>query len=283
MSSDVFEVIHVKWCMWSEVWKFLHGKWCSVVFRISKRRGEFRWPLLLTQKGPKPCFPIFPMVKNGPPKYATEVMYEKWWIWSDVWKVMHVNCSMKSDAYAKWSMKSYACKVMYETRYMRNEFVFSVPCETQSVIIPWFPVICHRRMTSRAAERTGWNCRCSLDVRHRHIGRRAAGSGTSALAWPSWPRRWPDRRRLWRTYWGSDGIQRWRRSRERFVRPVDSSEGSNSNLQHWIQTNETNCVPLSAPSSGGATVHASKIFSIFCFSRPANIYIRFTCKQTVNK
>ena len=142
---------------------------------------------------------------------ACEVMYEKWclYIYSDVWNAIHV----------KW--------------------ICFLPCETQSVIIPWFPVICHRRMTSRAAERTGWNCRCSPDVRHCHLGRRAAGSATSALAWPSWPRRWPDRRRVWRAYWGSDGTQRWRRSRERSARPVDPSEGSNSNLQHWIQTSET--------------------------------------------
>ena len=36
-------------------------------------------------------------------------------------------------------------------------------------------------------------------------------------------------------------------------------------------------------SSGGTTVHASQKISIFCFSRLANIYIRFVCKQTIKK
>ena len=37
-------------------------------------------------------------------------------------------------------------------------------------------------------------------------------------------------------------------------------------------------------SSGGATVQASQQkIGIFCFSRPANIYIRFICKQTLNE
>ena len=41
----------------------------SGVFRISKRRGpDFRWPLVITQRGPNYVFQFFPMVKFFLPK-----------------------------------------------------------------------------------------------------------------------------------------------------------------------------------------------------------------------
>ena len=40
------------------------------------------------------------------------------------------------------------------------------------------------------------------------------------------------------------------------------------------------CCIGAVSSSGGVTVQTSKKFSIFCFSRATNIYIRFICKQT---
>ena len=58
----------------------------SGVFRISKRGSNFRWPLVLTQRGPNYVFQFFPMVKKKfflpkgghgpiPPKYATAIIY----------------------------------------------------------------------------------------------------------------------------------------------------------------------------------------------------------------